>query len=125
MLFELVTEHQPQQTALTLLGQARRAAHHKMQTVGPFRLEVQARILLSDVRIKRQPERAVAEAAVDFAAELDLLDFPTRGLLGVSVRLVLLLAFFALSAFINNLVLGPMFFFALILIFFFAIAIYA
>ena len=76
MLFELVTEHQPQQTALTLLGQARRAADHKMQTVGPFRLEVQARILLSDVRIERQPERAVAEPTIEFATELNFFDFP-------------------------------------------------
>jgi hypothetical protein len=39
--------------------------------------------------------------------------------------LIVLLAFFALSALINNLVLGPGFFFTLILVFFFAVAVYA
>jgi len=67
-LFELVSDHEAEEPAIALLSETRRTADHEVQAVCPFSLQVQPRVLLRHAGIERQPERAVAEAAVDFTS---------------------------------------------------------
>ena len=51
-LLEFVTEHQTEQSTLALARKAGGAPDHDMQPVGEFRLQIEFRVLPSDIGIK-------------------------------------------------------------------------
>ena len=73
---ELISEHDTHEIALAVFGQSESIAHLNVHPVAELAPEVQLRVLLGDIRIERQPERAVAEAAKHFRAQLQLLRAP-------------------------------------------------
>ena len=76
-LLDLDTEHDAEQRALALLRQATRAADGELKAIGEPRLQVETGILLRNLGARREPQSAVAEAAVHLCAELDPLEVPT------------------------------------------------
>lgn len=59
-LFEFVSEHQAKQAVLAFAGQASGAPDHDVQPVIEFGFQIELRVLLSDIGVKRWPQRVLS-----------------------------------------------------------------